>query len=76
MKNKKDHTVGTISKSNIKIVDRGEIDTSNTQIHYRSLSWLGTDTSMKNGGAKLVLWAQTSPLGEMMRSLHVLSTCE
>jgi hypothetical protein len=76
MKNKKDHTVGTISKSNIKIVDRGEIDTPNTQMHYRSLFLLGTNTSMKNGGAKLVLWAQTSPLGEMMRSLHVLSTCE
>ena len=34
MKNKtKYHTVGTIPKSNIKIVERGKIDTFNTQIH-------------------------------------------
>jgi penicillin-binding protein-related factor A (putative recombinase) len=26
-----------------------------TQIHDRSLSWLGTDTSITNGGIKLVL---------------------
>ena len=31
-------------------------------------SWLGTGTSIKSGGIKLVLWAQTSPLSEMMRS--------
>jgi hypothetical protein len=30
MENKKYHTVGTIPKSNIKIVERGNIDTSNT----------------------------------------------
>jgi len=33
MKNKKYHTVGTIPKSNIKFVERGKIDTPNTQIH-------------------------------------------
>ena len=32
MKNKKYHTVGTIPKSNIKIGERGKIDTSNTHI--------------------------------------------
>ena len=37
-------------------------------INDRSLSWLGTDTSIKSGGVKLVLWAQTSPLIEMMQS--------
>ena len=42
MKNKKYYKVGTIPKSNIKIVERGKIDTPNTQIHDRSLSWLGT----------------------------------
>jgi hypothetical protein len=30
MKNKKYHTIGTISKSNIKIAERGTIDTPNT----------------------------------------------
>ena len=30
--------------------------------------WLGTDTSVKSDWVKLVLWAQTSPLFEMMRS--------
>jgi hypothetical protein len=33
--------------------------TSNTQIHDSSPSWIGTDTSIKSGGAKLVLGAQT-----------------
>jgi uncharacterized pyridoxal phosphate-containing UPF0001 family protein len=41
------HTVGTIQKSNIKIVERGKIDTLNTQIHDRSVSCLGTGTSIK-----------------------------
>ena len=36
------HTVGTIPISNIKIVERGKIDTSNTQTLDRSLSWLVT----------------------------------
>ena len=39
-----------------------------TQIHDRLLSWLGTGTSIKSGGIKLVLWDQISPLSEMMRS--------
>jgi hypothetical protein len=36
-------------------IERGTIDTANTQIHYRSLSWLGTDISITSGGAKLVI---------------------
>jgi hypothetical protein len=36
--NTKYHTVVTITKSNIKIVERGEIDTIKTQIHDRSLT--------------------------------------
>ena len=44
MKKKKYHTVGTISKSNIKIVERGKIYTTNTQIHDRALPCLGTAT--------------------------------
>ena len=34
--------VGTIPKSNIKIVNRRKIDIPNIQIHHRPLSWLGT----------------------------------
>jgi hypothetical protein len=32
----------------------GKVDTSNTQIHDISLSWLGISTSRKSGGVKLV----------------------
>jgi hypothetical protein len=56
-----------ISKSKIKIVERGKIDTCNTHIHDRSLSWLDTDTSIKSGGLKLALRAQASLLNVMMR---------
>ena len=45
--------------------------TPNTQIHDRSLSWHGTGTSIKRGRVKLVLWAQTSPLHEMMWSCSI-----
>ena len=39
---------------------------------YRSLSWLGTGTSIKSGGVKLVLLGQTFLLSEMMLScMHV-----
>jgi hypothetical protein len=38
-----------------KIVVRDKNDTFNTQIHDSSLSWLGTGTSVKSGGVKLVL---------------------
>jgi hypothetical protein len=37
MKYKKYHTVGTIPKSNTKIVERDKIDTPNTQTRDRSL---------------------------------------
>ena len=36
MKNIEYYTVGTIPKSNKKIVERGKIDTSDTQIHDHS----------------------------------------
>jgi hypothetical protein len=45
--------VGTVPKYKKKIVERGKMDTFNTQIHDRSLSWNGTGTSIKNGGTKL-----------------------
>jgi hypothetical protein len=65
IKNQKYHTVRTVPKSNRKIVESGKIDTLN--IHDRSLYWLGTGTSIKSGGIKLISWDQTSPLSEMMR---------
>ena len=68
MKNKKYHSVGTIPTSNIKIVDIGKVDTPNTQIHDFSLSWLDTGTSITSGRVKLVIWTQSFPLSEMMRS--------
>jgi hypothetical protein len=55
MKNNKYYAVGAIPKSNIKIVIRGKIDIPYTQMHDRSLSCLGTDTSMKSGGVKLIV---------------------
>jgi hypothetical protein len=57
MKNRNSHTVGAFLKLNIKIVERGKIDTHNTQIHHPSLFWLYIDTSIKCGSATLVLWA-------------------
>jgi len=65
MNNKNYHTVGTIPKSYIKIVERGKIYTTNTQIYDGSLSWLGTGTSIKCGGVTLFLC-----LSEMMQ-LHI-----
>jgi hypothetical protein len=41
-----------------KTVEKDKIDTPSTQIHDRSLSWLGTGTSIKSGGVKLVLLTQ------------------
>ena len=59
MRNKnKIHTVGTLPKSNRKIVERRKIDNLNTQIHDRSLSRLGTYTLRKSAVVKVVLWAQ------------------
>ena len=42
MKNK-NKRVGTVPKSNQKIVVKGKNDTSNTHIHDHTLSWLGVD---------------------------------
>jgi len=48
MKNKKYHTVGTITKSGMKIVEKAKIDTPSTEMHDRSISWLGTGHLNKN----------------------------
>ena len=44
------NTVGTVPKSNQTVVERGKLDTPNTNIRDHSLSWLGTGTSMKSSG--------------------------
>jgi hypothetical protein len=67
-KNKKYHTVGTVPKSQ----KRGKINTRNTHIHNCLLSWLVTVTLIKSGGVKLVLWAQTSLLSEMLLTIIFL----
>jgi hypothetical protein len=56
MKSKINTTLfGTVPK----IVERGKIDTTNTQIHDSSLSWLGTVTLINSGEIKQVLSVQT-----------------
>ena len=68
MKNK--NTTLRHCQNNTKIKDQNRrkrpIYTPNTKIHDRSLSWLGTVTSIARFEVKLVkvLWAQTSPLRE------------
>ena len=67
-KNKNKNTIVILSENFqnpiAKIIERDKIDTPNTQIHDRSLSCLGTGTSIKSGRVKLILWAQASPLAE------------
>jgi len=51
--------VGTIPKSNIKITERGKINTPSTQIYDPSISWLGTSIKSDCMGANcplLVTW--------------------
>jgi hypothetical protein len=43
------NTTPSEPKSNREIIEIGQIDTPNKQIHDRSLSWLGTGTSIKSG---------------------------
>jgi len=53
MKNIKYHIVEMVPKSNRKTVERGIIDIPNTHINDRSLSWLGTDNSIKSGRVRV-----------------------
>jgi hypothetical protein len=59
-------------QNNSKIINQSHrkrlSDTPNTQIHDHSPSSLGKCTSIKRCGIKLVVWAQTCSLNEMMRS--------
>ena len=74
MKNKKYHTVGTTKNPNIKVVERGKHDTTNTHIHERSLSWLGTGTSIKRSGVNLVLCVQTLEIPQI-KNTNDLKVC-
>lgn len=51
------HIVGTIQYHR----NSGKMYTPNKRIHDRSLTWLGTDTSVKYGGVKL-LYGPIPPL--------------
>ncbi len=62
MINKNGDTVRTVPKGNRKIVERGNIDTPNTQIHDHSFPWLCTGVPITSGGVEIVRLAQTSPL--------------
>jgi hypothetical protein len=55
VKNKKYHAIRIVSKSNKENHRKGKIYTFNTHIHDHSLSWLGTGTSRKSDGVKLIL---------------------
>ena len=54
-------------KMPLKQYQKYKINTHNAHMHNRSLSWLVTGTSIQSSWVKLVLWAQTFPLSEMMR---------
>ena len=62
MKNKMTEQFKNVTET----VERGKIDTPNTQIHDYSLSLLATGTAIKCCGVNLVLWVQTSPLSEIL----------
>ena len=69
--------MGIIPKSNIRIEGRGKIDTHRAQIYDRLLALRGMGNSINNGGAKLIVWAQTSPRSgkyNVLNSLNRIST--
>lgn len=47
---------------------RGESEATSTHILYDAPSWLDTGTSINSDAVKLVLWALTSPLNEIIES--------
>ena len=49
IRRKKTLSIETVSNSNRKLLERGQIDTLNTQIHDRSLSWLRSHHRFING---------------------------
>ena len=73
MKNKQYHTVGTVLKSNRQVVERGNIDTPNNQIHDRSLFMVGTDTSINSGGLNQFYGNNTDYYNTDRRTQRILS---
>ena len=53
-------------------MNKCKINTLNTHISDRSLSWLGTDTSIKSGRVKLDLWVQTTNIFIILFSLNCI----
>jgi hypothetical protein len=63
MRSKNYHTVGTILKSNRKIIERSQIGNPNTITHDHPLCWLNTGSSIKQNVAGLgQLYGPRSPL--------------
>ena len=73
MKNK--NTIQSVLFQNLtnQIVETGNIDTLNTQIHNTSVSWLDASSSIKDGRVTFVLWSQTYHVSEIMRSSKFFS---
>jgi len=60
------------NRKQTKIAERGKIDTPNTPIHDRSLSWLGTGTSTKRGGVNLQCSFMSSAILSTERYMQVM----
>ena len=48
-----------------------QIDTPNTHINDRSLTWIGTGSSMQSGGFKLVLWTHVKQINILFLDIHL-----
>ena len=58
-------------------IEKSQKETQSIILTHKYMTCLSTDTSIKSGGVKLVLWAQTSPLSEMTDAvMQVLSPYE
>jgi hypothetical protein len=60
------HSARTVPKSNSKIIEKGKKSTLITQIHYCSLSWLDTSTS-------ITIYGKKSPKKGIMQRYHNLN---
>ena len=61
-----------VSKYNRNIIERDKIDTGSTQIHDRSLLWLGTTTHTNTWSLTVLAWHNHSQIHD--RSLFLLGT--
>ena len=65
MINEENHTVRTVQRSIEKLQKQSQINTPNKQ---KQTHWLSCFVTIKCGGVTLVVWAQTSPRSQIMRS--------